>query len=344
MKKLKVILVYFLDYLFREKGLAQKTLSSNRYSLIKYNDFLKENEVYSFERINKELINNYPAYLKREGLNTESIYRNIFPIRAFYRFMLFEGYINRDIASLIELPQIGRKFPYHDVLSLEEINRLFDNSNFRGYLGQRDQAILELLYDPGIRTSELINLGTDDIDLENRQLKCLGKGSRERIIPFGSKTYQLLSLYIRKIRPRLIKDPGESTLFLGSKKGGSLTKRLIDYLMNRYGQKAGIKKRVNSFILRRTFATHLLKNGIDLKSIQAMLGHPNIYYTQGYLNINRHQVKTKKKVKKEDKLKFSETYKNTRIRLFCKDCINFKECKGKKWEECEYRDELLKVV
>ncbi|GAH69725.1 unnamed protein product, partial [marine sediment metagenome] len=126
--------------------------------------------------------------------------------------------------------------PY--ALSLREINILLDDSNFKGYLGQRNQAILELFYATGIRVSELINLKIDDINMENQMLKCLGKGSKERIIPFGSKAYQSLSLYLEKVRTKLAKDPKEDALFLNNR-GKRLSRQGIFFLVKKYARKAG---------------------------------------------------------------------------------------------------------
>lgn len=288
MKKLEEILGYFLDYLSVERGLAQNTIISYRYDLIKYINFLKKNKVRFFNQTSKELINNYFVYLKKEGLEINSISRNLVAIKMFYRFMLAEGFINEDVSSLIEFPRVSKKLPY--ALSLREINILLDDSNFKGYLGQRNQAILELFYATGIRVSELINLKIDDINMENQMLKCLGKGSKERIIPFGSKAYQSLSFYLEKVRTKLAKDPKEDALFLNSR-GERLSRQGIFYLVKQYARKAGIEKKVTPHTLRHTLATHLLENGADLRSVQEMLGHSDISTTQIYTHISIKWIK-----------------------------------------------------
>jgi len=333
--RIKVIFVYFLDYL-SARGLDQDTVRAYGYNLKKHINFLsKENEIYSFGQINEEIINNYSIYLKEEGLNNRSIRKNLEDIKAFYHFMLSEGYINVDISNLIELPRIKRSFS-HDVLSPGEVNRLLDDSNFKGSLGQRDQTILGLFYATGIRMLELLRLNIDDVDMENQELRCSKKGTRERIIHLEGKVYQSLNLYLDQVRPGLAKDSRDSAFFLG--RFGRLSKGFIIYMMQRYRCKAGIKKEVSSYILRHTFATRLLEEGTDIKSIQMILGHPNTYYTQAFLGINGHPIKAYKK----REYKSSRIYK--KVRLFCQDCIKFRECKGRKWEECEYRNELLKVI
>lgn len=288
MRKLEEILGYFLDYLSVERGLAQNTIISYRYDLIKYINFFKKNKVQFFNQTNKGLINNYFVYLRKEGLEINSISRNLVAIKMFYRFMLAEGFINEDVSSLIEFPRVSKKLPY--ALSLREINILLDDSNFKEYLGQRDQAILELFYATGIRVSELINLKIDDINMENQMVKCLGKGSKERIIPFGSKAHQSLSLYLKEVRLRLAKDPKENALFLNNR-GERLSRQGIFFLVKKYARKAGIEKKVTPHTLRHTLATHLLENGADLRSVQEMLGHSDISTTQIYTHVSRKWIK-----------------------------------------------------
>jgi integrase/recombinase XerD len=182
---------------------------------------------------------------------------------------------------------MSKKLPH--ILSLREINLLLDKTNFKSNLGLRDQAILELLYATGLRVSELIYLKIDDINMENCMLKCLGKGSKERIIPFGSKAYQSLRLYLDKVRQKLVKNPNEDILFLNSR-GERLSRQGIFYLVKKYVRKAGIEKKVTPHTLRHTLATHLLENGADLRSVQEMLGHSDISTTQIYTHVSRKWV------------------------------------------------------
>jgi integrase/recombinase XerD len=287
MKKLEEILECFLDYLTIERGLAQNTIISYRYDLIKYINFLKKNNISSFNQTKKDLVNNYFVYLRKKNLEINSISRNLVAVKMLYRFLLIEGFIKEDITGLIEFPRMSKKLPH--VLSLREINLLLDKANFKSNLGLRDQTILELLYATGLRVSELIYLKIDDINMENRMLKCLGKGSKERIIPFGSKAYQSLRLYLDKVRQKLVKNPNEDILFLNSR-GERLSRQGIFYLVKKYVRKAGIEKKVTPHTLRHTLATHLLENGADLRSVQEMLGHSDISTTQIYTHVSRKWV------------------------------------------------------
>jgi integrase/recombinase XerD len=255
--------------------------------LIKYINFLKKNNISSFNQTKKDLVNNYFVYLRKKNLEINSISRNLVAVKMLYRFLLIEGFIKEDITGLIEFPRMSKKLPH--VLSLREINLLLDKANFKSNLGLRDQAILELLYATGLRVSELIYLKIDDINMENRMLKCLGKGSKERIIPFGSKAYQSLRLYLDKVRQKLVKNPNEDILFLNSR-GERLSRQGIFYLVKKYVRKAGIEKKVTPHTLRHTLATHLLENGADLRSVQEMLGHSDISTTQIYTHVSRKWV------------------------------------------------------
>ena len=287
MKKLEETLECFLDYLSIERGLAQNTIISYRYDLIKYISFLKKKKIISFNQTNKVLVNNYFVFLRGKGLEINSISRNLVAVKMFYRFLLIEGLIKEDITSLIEFPRVSKKLPH--VLSLREINLLLDKANFKGKLGLRDQAVLELFYATGLRVSELIYLKINDINMENCMLKCLGKGSKERIIPFGNKAYQSLKLYLDRARSKLVKNLDEDALFLNSR-GESLSRQGVFYLVKLYAQKARIEKKVTPHTLRHTLATHLLENGADLRSVQEILGHTDISTTQIYTHVSRKWV------------------------------------------------------
>jgi len=287
MKKLEETLESFLDYLSIERGLAENTIISYRYDLIKYIVFLKKRKISSFSQTNKILVKNYFIYLREKDLKINSISRNLVAVKMLYRFLLMEGLIKKDITSLIEFPRVSKKLPH--VLSLREINLLLDEANFKSNLGLRDQAILELLYATGMRVSELIYLKVNDINIENHMLKCLGKGSKERMIPFGDKARQSLNLYLDKLRPKLIKNLNEDTLFLNNR-GERLSRQGVFYLVKLYAHKAGIEKKVTPHTLRHTLATHLIENGADLRSVQEMLGHSDISTTQIYTHVSRKWV------------------------------------------------------
>ncbi len=287
MKKLEKTLECFLDYLSIERGLAQNTIISYRYDLIKYINFLKKKRISSFNQTNKVSVKNYFVYLRGKDLEINSISRNLAAVKMLYRFLLMESLIKEDITSLIEFPRVSKKLPH--VLSLREINLLLDEANFKGKLGLRNRAVLELLYATGMRVSELIYLKINDINMENCMLKCLGKGSKERMIPFGDKARQSLNLYLDRLRPKLVKNPNEDTLFLNNR-GERLSRQGAFYLVKLSAHKASIEKKVTPHTLRHTLATHLIENGADLRSVQEMLGHSDISTTQIYTHVSRKWV------------------------------------------------------
>ena len=288
MKKLKYDIELFLDYLLVERGLANNTIVAYRYDLIKFIHYLKKNNLSYLQMTNRELISNYFLYLKKLKLGVNSISRSLVALKMFYRFLQAENLIKEDISSLIEFPRISKKLPH--ILSLREVNLLLSENNFKGNLGLRDKAILELFYATGLRVSELVNLEIDNINMENKMLRCLGKGSKERIIPFGKLACRALEKYLKESRPKLLREFEGDILFLNSR-GKKFSRQGISYLIKGYAGKAGIKKKITPHTLRHTLATHLIENGADLRSVQEILGHSNIATTQIYTHVSRKWVK-----------------------------------------------------
>jgi len=288
MKKILTFINLFLDYLSVERGLADNTIIAYHYDLKKFVYYLKRENLDFLDASNKGLISQYSLYLKEMGLGINSVSRNLVALKMFLRFLHAENLIKEDRGSLIEFPRLNKKLPH--ILSLREIDVLLDENNFKGHLGLRDQAILELLYASGLRVSEIINLQLDNISMENKMLRCLGKGSKERMIPFGKKAYQALEIYVKKSRSKLIRNSELNILFLNSK-GKKLSRQGIFYLIKKYAKKSGIEKKITPHTLRHTLATHLIENGADLRSVQEILGHANISTTQIYTHVSRKWIK-----------------------------------------------------
>jgi len=277
----------FLDYLSVERGLAVNTILAYRQDLLKFKDYLKKEHI-SFYEVKKQNISHYSLFLKNMNLNMNSISRNLVSLKMFYRFLKTENMMKEDIGSLIEFPRVDKKLPH--VLNIKDISCLLNKDNFKGKLGMRDHALLELLYATGLRVSEIINLELENINIENKMLRCLGKGSKERLIPFGEHATQALVKYIEQIRPKLLKGFSENTVFLNSK-GRKLTRQGVFFLLQKYVRKSGITKKITPHTLRHTLATHLIENGADLRSVQEILGHSNIATTQIYTHVSRKWVK-----------------------------------------------------
>jgi integrase/recombinase XerD len=284
----KELIENFLDYLSLERGLAYNTIISYRYDLLKYYDFIISKKHITFNDLNREIINEYYHYLGNIKLGINSIFRNLVALKMFYRFLFTEGFIKKDLTNLIEFPRIRKKLPL--ALSLKELDTILDEKNFKGILGKRDQAIMELLYATGMRVTELISLKRNDIKLEHRLLKCTGKGNKERWVPFTDRAHDILVYYIKYIRNRLIKKRDTNLLFLNNH-GNPITRQGVFYLIQNYAKKSGIKKKVTPHTFRHTLATHLIENGADLRSIQELLGHSDISTTQVYTHVSRKWVK-----------------------------------------------------
>lgn len=282
------LIEHFIHYLTVEKGLANNTLDSYKRDLKKYNLFLKmKYKDIDVNNTNRSHIIAYLLELKNSGKATSTVSRNLASIRSFYQFLLRDRYIEKDPSQNLESPKIDKRLP--KVLSVEEIDHLLqmpDNSAS----GIRDKGMLELLYATGIRVSELVSLNIEDLNLGIGLVKCFGKGSKERIIPLGNIAVTSLNDYINKSRLKLRKNENENALFLNHH-GRRITRQGFWKIIKKYAEKAKIETDITPHTLRHSFATHLLENGADLRSVQEMLGHADISTTQIYTHLTKAKLK-----------------------------------------------------
>ena len=278
----------FLNYLLVEKGLAQKTLEAYSRDIIRYRNFLAENNSTAFSEEDAPLILKHLILLRKSGLQARSRARHLVAIRGFYRFLVQEKILRNDPARLIDLPKSGLKLPH--VLSREEIELLLKAPDIRKPIGVRDAAMLELLYAAGLRVSELINLKLQDINLEAGFVRIFGKGSRERIVPIGSHAREKVSTYLKTVRSRRLKQTTSPYLFI-ARAARPMTRQGFWKLLRRYALQAGLKKKITPHSLRHSFASHLLEGGADLRAVQVMLGHVDISTTQIYTHVTRDHLK-----------------------------------------------------
>jgi integrase/recombinase XerD len=222
------------------------------------------------------------------GLNPRSINRKISSIRVFYRYLVFRKSLDRNPASELELLKVGRKLP--SVLSINEVTAIIESANDKTPLGYRDRACLELLYGAGLRISELLSLKIADLDMENGLLNVIGKGNRQRIVPFGKKAVNAVDDYMSQGRPHIIKRRSSAFLVLNAR-GSKMSRMGFLKVLRKYRIKSGIKKRVTPHMFRHSFATHLLEAGADLRAVQELLGHVDISTTQIYTHIDREYLK-----------------------------------------------------
>ena len=281
------LLDQFMDYLSVERGLSLNTLEAYRRDLTKFFSFLDRESTASIQSVGPRDIIAYLIYLRKSSLAIRSISRNLVAIRMFYKFLVNEDVINDDPTLNLDSPKTGLSLP--EVLSQEEVERLLALPNNKEQ-GIKDKAILELLYATGMRVSELINLPIDNIDLHEGYLKCIGKGSKERIIPVGRKAQRAVKKYIDVVRSKYVSRGNSNMLFI-TRLGRGYTRQGIWKTIKRYSVLMGINKEITVHTLRHCFATHLLSHGADLRSVQEMLGHVDISTTQIYTHIDRARLR-----------------------------------------------------
>jgi integrase/recombinase XerD len=278
----------FLDALAVEKGLAKNTVEAYSRDLNGLATFLTGRSILSWPDASEIDLRLYIAALRRRKLAPRSIARAIVAVRQFYRFLHKEGLVRENPLPETHERLVGRKLPY--VLSGEEIERLLSQPDAATDLGRRDRAMLELLYASGLRVSELISLQTHQANLDGDYLIVKGKGSKMRQVPFGRKAREALTLYLSQVRPRLLAGRQSPHLFL-NRSGRGLTRQGFWKALRQHRLAAGIEKRVTPHTLRHSFATHLLENGADLRSVQTMLGHADISTTEIYTHVARDHLK-----------------------------------------------------
>ncbi len=279
----------FLNYLSVERGLSRNTVISYQEDLNSYIDFLKKQSIETLSKSTKSDITDFMLFQKDKGLSVNSVARRLAAIKMFYRFLVRERILKNDPTSLIDSPKLWKKIP--QTLSLNEINTLLSQPDIRDKHGIRDKAILETLYATGMRVSEAVNLKVDNINLDIGFLRCIGKGNKERVIPFGKKAIGSLKRYLKVSRPYFLKKKESEFLFL-NRSGNRISRQSLWKIIKKYARSARIKKSIRPHILRHSFATHLLERGADLRSVQEMLGHSNISTTQIYTHINKDRLKT----------------------------------------------------
>jgi integrase/recombinase XerD len=280
------LLDQFMGQLKVERGLARNTVEAYNRDLIGFFEFLKQRHLSAMNVKQEDLVSFIAE--KRAHLSARSLARCLVSIRMFYRFLVSEGVISVNPARLLGIPKLYQHLPH--VLTRDEVDLLLAQPDQNTTMGRRDTAILEVLYATGLRASELIGLRMATINLEAGYLRTIGKGSKERIVPMGSKAIDSLKRYMTEGRAYLVKKGTSPYLFLNNR-GGRLTRQGLWKILKGYTRKAGITKRITPHTLRHSFATHLLEGGADLRSVQVMLGHSDISTTQIYTHVARERLK-----------------------------------------------------
>lgn len=286
-KNNKDILEKYQIYLLTVKQKEEKTtVSSYIEDIYKYLEYMENNKIKTALDIEYQNITNYLKYLDNNNYETSSIIRKIVSIKLFHKY-LSEEYKIKNISSKIINPRLRRKLP--NILTIEEVDNLLDiklNTPF----DYRNKAMLELMYSSGLRVSELVDLKLNNIDLDNGYVRCLGKGKKERIIPIGEIAIEYLKKYINEYRNSMKKGYYTENVFLNNH-GKNITRQGFFLIIKNIAKEKNIDKNITPHVLRHSFATHLLNNGANLRTIQEMLGHSSITTTQIYTNVSNDIIK-----------------------------------------------------
>lgn len=278
-----------MEYLTVELGLSANTRQAYERDLRLFCKTLGFKNSDALVNVSRGQITGYMTQLKEKGLAAATIARKLAAIKAFYRFMTAEGYMDANPAEVVEAGTKGIKLPR--VLSEDEVVRLLNQPDITTAEGFRDRTMLEVLYATGMRVSELINLTLERVDLNMKYIIAFGKGSKERIVPLGSVAAEFLQQYLEKVRPKLTHEDRNTNIVFLAFGGHELTRQRFWQIIRAYGRKANINKALTPHILRHSFATHLLDNGADLRSVQELLGHSDISTTQIYTHLTNKRLR-----------------------------------------------------
>ncbi len=284
----------FLTYLKVEKGFSENTTAAYGNDLYQLADFAdeeaaKRGTAASWASFNRQDMLSYLLNLKERNYAATTVARKVAAARSFFDFMVAEGKIKDNPSHNIGSPKIGRALP--KPISFSQVRRLLEQpTKLSTPEAKRDKAMLELLYASGMRVSELVSLNLGDVDLENGYVRCLGKGSKERVIPIAPQAALSVAEYVKEVHPRLVHNENEQALFLNLR-GDRLTRQGFWQILKGYAKMAKLEVEITPHTLRHSFATHMLNGGADLRSVQELLGHANISTTQIYTHLTSEHIR-----------------------------------------------------
>ncbi|MDL2292102.1 site-specific tyrosine recombinase XerD [Acholeplasma sp. OttesenSCG-928-E16] len=286
---MKYIIKDFVYYLKKEKGLSKNSIDAYERDIIQFFDYA--NDIYGIKKV-KEVdrihIEAYLKKMKRKHISTKSIARKLTSIKNFFKFLLLEKEIEEDITKEFQTPKIEKHLP--TVLSIDEVLSILEGIDLSTPLGLRNKALIELIYGSGLRVSELLNIELKDIHLNQAYVIVLGKGNKERMVPISDMAVKAIREYLLNGREKLKKIMRTDILFL-NQSGTPLTRQGFFKVLKKLSKDANIDVECSPHTLRHSFATHLLENGIDLRSLQTLLGHEDISTTQIYTHISQKRIK-----------------------------------------------------
>ena len=275
----------FIDYYWLSTGASKNTLAAYRSDLKIFNKWLAGK---SFISVNSKHIQDYFSDRQKNNIGSSTQARILTSLHSFYQYLLANQLIKKDPTEQLSHPKLEKKLPVF--LNIQEVEKLLEAPSGSSLIGQRDRAMLELLYSCGLRVSELINLSYHNINLKEEFIRIHGKGNKERVLPMGEIAIDYLMKYETNARPVLLKN-GQSDSYFLSNRGSAMSRQNFFYIIKAYANQAGIDKPLSPHSLRHAFATHLVQKGADLRSVQLMLGHSDISSTQLYTHIQNAQLK-----------------------------------------------------
>lgn len=276
----------FIEYITLQRHYSNDTIINYTKDLDNFYNYLDSKSISSLNKVDYNIIRGYLMLLHEKEYSKKTISRHISTLKSFFKYLLGEHYIKDNPMSLITSPKLDKKLP--QVLYYEDLDKLLNISNDDNIIGLRNGLILELLYSTGIRVSELVNIKVSDIDKYNTQINIFGKGSKERVVIYGKVCEEKLNKYLNK-RNEL--DKYKSEYLLLNNQGRKLTTRGIRYIIDKIIKEGGLKFHISPHVLRHTFATHMLNEGADLKSVQELLGHENLSTTQIYTHVSNERLR-----------------------------------------------------
>ena len=284
----------YKSYLKIERGLSLNSIVSYENDIISLKNYILDNKIKESPiECTPDTVNSF-IYNSSKKNSPRSQARKISGLKSFFKFLVFEGYLKSSPMSNIESPKLGRKLP--DILNVEEISQMISSINIKEKFGQRNKTIIEILYGTGIRVSELIELKISNIFFKENLIRVLGKGDKERFVPIGLKAKKSIIDYINNDRKSQKIEESSNDILILSKYGKKITRHMIFTLIKNISKKSGITKKISPHTFRHSFASHLLKNGADLRTIQLILGHENITTTEIYTHLDsKHLLNVMKK-------------------------------------------------
>jgi integrase/recombinase XerC len=276
----------YIAYLEAEKNASRYTVRNYTNDLMEFFAFAREKGIKSLREVNKQTLRGYLAHLMEHGIAKSSIARKMSAIRSFYRYLMREEMVSASPAATTASPKLDKRLP--SFLTVSEAKHLMESPDLSTPQGQRDRAVLELLYASGLRVSELVNMDVEQLNLETGEIRVWGKGSKERVVLIGEPAARALETYVNEGRPQLLGKKRNNALFV-NRYGGRLPARRIQKILAQYART--IDKKVHPHMLRHTFATHLLDGGADLKVVQELLGHADLSSTQIYTHVTQSQAR-----------------------------------------------------